>query len=99
MPAKEIGLQLEPDGELVVFGFTHAAPRGLHAITDSEQLLQMVSDLVRDDVGLREIAGCAEAFMEHPEKTEVDVNASIFRAIEWTAGAAGETHSPSGSGW
>ena len=53
---EEIRLKLEPDGELVVFRLTDAPARRLHAITDAEQILHMMSNFVRDDVGLREIA-------------------------------------------
>jgi hypothetical protein len=50
----------------------------------------MMPDLVRDDVGLREVARRAEAFMQHAVEGEVDVNAPIFGAIERTARSAGE---------
>ena len=48
----------------------------------------MMSDFVRDDVALREIARRAEAFVEHAVESEVDVDATIFRAIKRTARAA-----------
>jgi hypothetical protein len=41
-------------------------------------------------VGLCEIASRAQAFLKQTVKTEVDVNASIFRAIKRTARATGE---------
>ena len=87
---EEIRLKLEPDGELVVFRFTDAAALRLHLAADPEQILHMMADLVRDDVSLGEIARSAKAFVQHPVKSEVDVNAPIFRAIERAARAAGE---------
>ena len=58
---EKIGLQLQPDRELVVFGLADAAARSLHFVRDAEQVLHVMADLMRDDVGLREIAGRAEA--------------------------------------
>src|SRR6476469_6720130 len=47
-------------------------------------------NFVCNNVGLRKIASCAQASLEFTEKSEVDVNASIFRTIERTGGATGE---------
>ena len=56
----------------------------------------MVPDLVRDDVGLREIAGRAEAPLELVEEREVDVDALVGRAVEGShrrrVEAAGRLH-------
>ena len=50
-----------------------------------------MSHFVRDDVRFREIASGAEPVLELMEKTQVDINASIFGTIERTGRAAGET--------
>src|SRR6266480_1399112 len=86
----KIGLQLEPDRKLIVFRLTHSTARRLHTIAYTEQILHVMSNFVRDDVGLCEIASCTQALLELTEKTEVDINASILRTIERTGGAAGE---------
>src|SRR5262245_52482495 len=50
-----------------------------------------MSDFVGDDVSLGKIATCTEAFLELTEKTEIDINAPIFRTIERPGRATGET--------
>src|SRR5215471_13950954 len=88
---QKICLQLEPDRELVVFSFTDAPSHRLHTITDTEQILHMMSHFMRDDVGLCEISSGTQALLEFIEKPEIDVNAPIFRTIERTSRATGET--------
>src|SRR5512132_74963 len=88
--SEKIRLQLEPDREPIVIRFAHATARRLHTIGNAEQFLHVMSNFVGDNVGLCEIASCTQAFLELTEKTEVDVNASILRTIEWTGGATGE---------
>jgi len=87
---QKICLQLEPDRELIVFRLTHSTARRLHAIGDTEQILNVMSNFVGYDVGLCEVASRTQAFLELTEKTEVDINASIFRTIERTARTTGE---------
>ena len=69
---------------------THSTARRLHAIGDTEQILNVMSNFVGYDVGLCEIASCTQAFLELTEKTEVDVNVSIFWTIERTGCATSE---------
>jgi len=88
---EEVSLKLEANGEAVEFGLADAAARRLHFVGDAEQVLHVMSDLVRDDVGLGEIAGRAKAVAQFPIKAEIDVNAAILRAIERTGGAAGKS--------
>ena len=54
---EEIGLELEPDRKPVVFRFTDAAALSLPQVTDPEQVLDMMADLVGDDVGLGKMSG------------------------------------------
>ena len=61
---QKICLQLEPDRELIVFRFTDPTARRLHTIGNTEQILNVMSNFVRYDVGLREIASCTQAFLE-----------------------------------
>jgi hypothetical protein len=90
---EKICLQLEPDGELIVLGFTDPTAQCLHTIGNAEQILHVVSDFVSDNVSLCEISACTEALLQQTVKTEVDVNASTFRAIERTARATGRIRS------
>jgi hypothetical protein len=87
---QKICLQLEPDRELIVFRLTHSTARRLHAIGDTEQILNVMSNFVGYDVRLCEIASRTQALLELTEKTEVDINASIFWTIERTARTTGE---------
>ena len=50
----------------------------------------MMSDLVRDDVGLGEVTGGAEALFEIAVESQVDVDLLIERAIEGTHGRLGK---------
>ena len=45
----------------------------------------MMAELVRDDVGLGEVTGCAEALTELVEEPEVQIDVSITRAVERAA--------------
>jgi hypothetical protein len=47
------------------------------------EVLDMVSNLVRDDIGLREISGRTEATRELIEELGVDVDSLVVRAVEW----------------
>src|SRR5690348_7201791 len=87
---EKIRLQLKPDRELIVFSFADQTAHRLYAIANAEQILHVMSNFMRDDIGLRKIASGTETVLELTEKTEVDVNASILRTIERTSGATGE---------
>ena len=54
----------------------------MHFARGAEQILYMVADFVRDDIGLREIARCAELAAHLLVKRQVDVRLFISRAIE-----------------
>src|SRR5690606_18035340 len=49
---------------------------------DAEQVLDVVSELVGDDIRLREFAGRAEPLRELVEELEVEVDLAVGRAIE-----------------
>lgn len=55
-----------------------------------------MSDLMRDDVSLREIAGSTEPVAQHFVKAEIDVNAPILRAIKRSACTAGKSAAGAG---
>ena len=54
----------------------------VHLVADAEQVLHVVADLVGEHVGLREVAGGAEAARELAEEVEVDVDLAVGRAVE-----------------
>ena len=65
----------------------------MHLVRDAHQMLHVVADFVRDDVGLGEFAGCVETLAEVAVEGEVDIDALVGRAVERShrrlAGAAG----------
>ncbi len=76
-----VGLQLEPDREVV--GVCRA--RGLLALDvvhDAEQVLHVVPELVGDHVGLSEVAGRGEPRAEVAEEPEIEIDLAVERAVE-----------------
>src|SRR3954471_8790873 len=73
---------------LVGLGLVQAALRLLHLRQDAEQILHMVSDLVRDHIGLGELAAlasdlaAAETSLEVLEERGVEIDLPIVRTIE-----------------
>ena len=57
---------------------------------DAEHVLHVVADLVREHVGLREIAGRAEALAQLVVEAEVDVEVLVGRAVERPGRGAGK---------
>ncbi len=76
-----IGLQLEQHRQGVALRRVRLR-RAMHLARGAQQGLQVVTDLVRDDVGLREVARRAEALMQHRVERQVDVGLLVARAIE-----------------
>src|SRR5437879_6333843 len=54
----------------------------LHLRLDSEQFLHMMPDLMRQNIGLRESSGRAEASLQFIVKTQVDINLLVVRTVE-----------------
>src|SRR5262249_52542932 len=96
-PGKAVGLQLDSYLKLVAFDRVHAALRFLHLGQDSEQILHVMTDLVRDHVGLRELAAFAsniaatETPLEILKECGVEIDLLIVRAVERTHGGLGKT--------
>src|SRR5688572_31266634 len=81
-PGVAVGLQLHAHGELVALPLAGAALRVANAVRDAGDRLDVMSDFVRNDVGLREVARRAESLIEVPEEGEVEIHLPIVRAIE-----------------
>src|SRR6185503_4601433 len=77
-----VGLQFERDRSAAGSrpAITHRA--GIQ----SRQVLYVMTDFVRDDVRLREVAGRAKSLRELVEKPKVEIDLSIPRAIERPGG-------------
>ncbi len=61
-----------------------------HLVGNAEQRLHVVADLVRDNVGLREIARRMEAALQFLVEAQVDVDGAVERAIEGAHGRLAE---------
>src|SRR5437868_3211953 len=84
-----IGLQLQPDGRRV--GRRPAAPAlGHHAIGDPELFLDVMADLVRDHVRLREVTGRPEPLAQRTEEVEVEIDLLVLRTVERAGGGPGD---------
>jgi hypothetical protein len=78
-----VSLKLQPHGERVLL----IGPRLLHLShlrLDAEQVLNMVAELVRKNVGLREVAGRTEPFAKLAEETEVEIHERVAGTVEGT---------------
>jgi hypothetical protein len=71
---EEVGLQFEADREAVVFLLGDASLLAVDAVGEAEDLLDVVGALVGDHVGLREIAGGAEALRELGEEGRIEID-------------------------
>ena len=61
---QKICLQLEPDREPIVFRLTHPTARRLQAIGNAEQILHMMPNFVRYDVGLCKVASSTQTLLQ-----------------------------------
>ncbi|MNS97642.1 hypothetical protein D3C72_1319830 [compost metagenome] len=99
-----VGLQLDAHADGVVLRLAQAPAHAVDLGGDAQFVLHMVTDLVRDDVRLRELARCAELVLQGVVERQVDVDLLVARAVERPhgrlAGAAGrgrgtaEQHEP-----
>ena len=83
-----VGLQLDPNLELIGLGLIHAALHFLYLRQNAEQVLHVMADLVGDHIGLRELAvpaagiAAAESPLEVLEERGVEINLLIVRTVE-----------------
>src|SRR5690349_14869067 len=76
-PSVAIGLKFQSHRTAVR---THAS--GTNALIGAEQVLHVMSELVRNDVGLGEIAGRAESLREFVEETEIEIDLLVSGTVE-----------------
>ena len=67
----------------------------LHLVGDAEQRLHVMADLVRDHVGLREIARRVEALLQLVVEVEVDVDLLVERDNRTAPSPTGRCRTPS----
>ena len=81
-----IGLQLGPHRKCVAIALAHALAHLLHLARDAEQVLHMMSDLVGDDVSLRELAWRAKTRRKLVEEAEVEIDPLVGWTVERSHG-------------
>ena len=77
-----VGLQLHHHLQLVLLDLIGARPRLAHLLRDAGDGLDVVADLMRDDVGLREVARRLELRLELVPEGQVDVDLLVAGAVE-----------------
>ena len=83
-----VGLQLDLDLQAVRLGLGQAALLLLHLGQDAELVLHVMADLVRDHIGLRELArarsgvAAVETPLDLAEERGVEIDLVVGRAIE-----------------
>ena len=95
-PAKQSAWSSSRTESALRLGLGQALLRLVHLLRDAEQRLHVMADLVGDHVGLREVAGRAEAIAQVAVEVEIDVDLLVGRAVERThrrlRRAAGRAH-------
>src|SRR5258706_10846211 len=61
-----------------------ALPHALYFALDAQQLLHVMSDLMRDHVGLGEFPGRSETAFQFVKKAQVGIHLFVFRTVERT---------------
>src|SRR5215470_5725196 len=90
-----VGLQLDANLKLIAIGLIHAALDLLHSGQYSEQVLHMMTYLVRDHIGLRKLAaGASHLASTKPalqilEECRVEIHLLVIRAVERPHGGLG----------
>lgn len=85
-PGEAVGLQFLPDRQCVPRGLTHAGALLLDPLGDTQHVLHVVSDLMGDHVGPREVAGRAEPTLQFLKERQVQIQGSLRTATIRTAG-------------
>lgn len=77
-----IGLKLNTNRHLVGLRFAHLLTHLVELGQNAKQVLDMVPDLMRKDIGLCEIAGSAKTVCQFLIETQIDVELAIAGAIK-----------------
>src|SRR5262249_30891898 len=95
-PGKAVGLQLNSNLDLITLSRIHTALRLLYPRYDAKQILHVVADLVRDHIGLGELAALAsdiaatETPLEILKECGVEIDLLVVRTVERTHGGLGK---------
>src|SRR5208337_2061011 len=86
-----VGLELEHHGELLGIGLANPALHLGNLFAGSEQVLNVVADLVGDHVGLGELSRRMEPFLQLFIEGQIDIDPLVRWAIERPDGGAGQS--------
>ena len=91
-PRQKIGLQLQPHREFIRFRLAAGGLlEGLYFVAPTEQVLHVMTDLMRDDVCLRKISRRSKFLFQLPEEPHIQIHLGVGRAIERTYRRAGKS--------
>ena len=77
-----VGLQFDTDRHLVGLGLAHLLPHLVELRQHADEVLHVMADLVRDHVGLGEIARRAELAGQLVEEVGVEIDLAVVRTVE-----------------
>ena len=86
---KAIGLQFQPHLQGVALLGTAAFLSCAHLRFDAQQILHVMTDLVRNHIGLCEITRGFKALGQFAIKAQIDIDAAVRRAIKRANFSAG----------
>src|SRR5262249_33732282 len=98
-PSEAVGLQLDANLEMLDLDLIHTALRLLHLRQDSKQVLHVVTDLVRDHIGLGELAALAtdvttvESSLDVLKERRIQIDLAIDGTVERAHGGLGNATS------
>ncbi len=81
-----VGLQFHTDGQGIRVFLRCLTLKAGDFLSHTRQILHVVSHLMRDNIGLREISGGAESLSHFVEEREVEIYLVITRTIKRTDG-------------
>ena len=79
---EEVGLEFEAHGKLVGLGFPYPSLRRVHPVHRAQEVLNVMTDLVREDICLSKVSWSAEPRLQLPIEGQVDVKLLITRTVE-----------------
>jgi hypothetical protein len=93
-----VGLELHAHLQQVRVTLAGALLRLLHLFRNAQLMLHVMTDFVRNDIGLGKIARCSEARLQVAVETEIEIDPLVARTVErphgGLTGAAGGLRVP-----
>src|SRR5690554_3287709 len=90
-PGKTVGLQFLAHRQLILPGFGQALLLLAYLCSNTQQGLQVMADLVRDDIGLGKVARGLVAGFQVMVERQVDIHLAVSRTIKGANSGIGRT--------